>query len=454
MHARGVPGWPAGQGAAVGAGAPPKPPWDLFRVAVVLLLWTYVWRFQDLFPMLGAVAFPMMVAVAAVGLFMLTPTAPRMLNRLRHPVIKLAGLILLLMVISVPASLYPGLSVRFLLRDHLKTLLMVALIVVSVRSFADVERYAAAHVGGGALYALLSLTRFEVGESGRLGELAYYDSNDLGMLLVSTLPLIVYFLRKGARWQMRLFALGVTALYVMAIVRTGSRGAFIGLVAVGGFLLLAFRALPVRVRVGWMAAAALLLAVVAQERYWELMNTLLHPTQDYNWSGQADEGRMEVWKRGLGYMARRPLTGVGVRNFPVAEGTISPIADRQKRGIGLKWSAAHNSFVEIGAELGVLGLVGFVAMLWAAYRTLRRIRRQSTGDPRAQGQGAMAEALIASLVGFLVPAVFLSQAYSIYLYSLLGLIAGFAVISGDRPWARPYQPRWAWTAVPSARPVS
>ena len=132
---------------------------------------------------------------------------------------------------------------------------------------------------------------------------------------------------------------------------------------------------------------------------------------------------MSVWKRGIGYMVGRPITGVGAGAFPVAEGTISPLAKVQDYGVGLKWSAAHNSFVQVGAELGFPGLVVFLALLFAG---LARARRAVTlglavGDQRA---AAMGDALAASLVGFAVSGFFLSEAYAAYVYSVIGIAIG------------------------------
>ena len=105
-----------------------RPRWDLMRVAVGAMLLCYVWRVQDLVPLLGKVKVPVLVSAGAIGLFLLSTGAMRVLGRLRHPLIKLAVLILLLMVLSVPTSLYQGMSVSFLLNDFLKTFMMMLLI--------------------------------------------------------------------------------------------------------------------------------------------------------------------------------------------------------------------------------------------------------------------------------------------------------------------------------------
>src|SRR5678815_3555338 len=97
-----------------------------------------------------------------------------------------------------------------------------------------------------------------------------------------------------------------------------------------------------------------------RDRYWQQMGTIASES-DYN---RTDEtGRVQIWKRGIGYMLSNPLLGVGAGNFPAAEGLLSPFAQRQQFGVGVRWSAAHNTLVQVGAELGVVGLVLFVALV-------------------------------------------------------------------------------------------
>jgi len=158
----------------------------------------------------------------------------------------------------------------------------------------------------------------------------------------------------------------------------------------------------------------------ASDRYWSQMQTILHPHQDYNSTSEA--GRLKIWERGLGYMVERPVFGVGMLNFAVAEGTISPLAKLQERGIGVVWLAAHNSFIQVGTELGVPGLLLLVGVIATAFRSLRRVVRH---PPRASPSGGdvarLAQSLMAALVGFTVGAFFLSLAYSDMLYTLAAL---------------------------------
>jgi O-antigen ligase len=160
------------------------------------------------------------------------------------------------------------------------------------------------------------------------------------------------------------------------------------------------------------------------------MQTILAPETDYNWIGHEEGGRMSVWSRGIGYMARRPLTGVGINAFPVAEGTISDIADRQSFGHGLKWSAAHNSFVQAGAELGVAGLFLFTGILFTSWKAARTLARDARTTPGVEPTIApLAEVYAATIVAYAASGFFLSQAYGPFLYVVVGVIIGLDIAS-------------------------
>src|SRR3989440_588308 len=319
--------------------------WGALQIALAIVVLLQVWRIHDLFPVLAVHGVPILATVTAVALFALSNDVWRRVSSLNHPIVRAALGIVLLVALSVPGSLYPGASASFLLKDYLRSVILMVLAAATV-------------------------------------------------------------------------------FLMVALGKTGSRGGFLGLVTVGGYLLLRLRGVSTLQRVATVALLAILLSTLASDKYFERMGTMLHLSQDYNWCGKSETGRLAIWRRGLGYMIDHPFLGVGAAAFPVAEGTLAPEAQEQRRyGRGFKWSAAHNSFVQIGAELGVGGLVLFVALLAAAFRTLGRLRRA----PAAR-IGGIAQIFTARLVAFVVTACVLVPAYSAYLYTLLGMILGLARI--------------------------
>jgi O-antigen ligase len=160
----------------------------------------------------------------------------------------------------------------------------------------------------------------------------------------------------------------------------------------------------------------------ASDQVSERISSLMNPSEDYNLT--AREGRIPVWTRGIGYMVTHPILGVGINDFGVAEGVLS---GKTNEGYGIKYSAAHNSFVQIGAELGVLGLIAFVAMLWTAAAGCRRVVRIRTRGPPStilQEQQAVAGAAEAALLAFAVGGFFLSFAYQPVTFFLVAMALG------------------------------
>jgi len=398
--------------------------WGALQIALAIVVLLQVWRIHDLFPVLAVHGVPILATVTAVALFALSNDVWRRVSSLNHPIVRAALGIVLLVALSVPGSLYPGASASFLLKDYLRSVILMVLVAASIRGLSDVRRFAWLQLAGVTLLSAVVVARAQMGADGRLRDVAYYDVNDLALLIVCTLPLVLYLWRKPAGPWSRALLAAATVFLMVALGKTGSRGGFLGLVTVGGYLLLRLRGVSTLQRVATVALLAILLSTLASDKYFERMGTMLHLSQDYNWSGKSETGRLAIWRRGLGYMIDHPFLGVGAAAFPVAEGTLAPEAQEQRRyGRGFKWSAAHNSFVQIGAELGVGGLVLFVALLAAAFRTLGRLRRA-----QAPEIGVIAQIFTASLVAFVVTACFLSQAYSAYLYTLLGMILGLARI--------------------------
>jgi O-antigen ligase len=168
--------------------------------------------------------------------------------------------------------------------------------------------------------------------------------------------------------------------------------------------------------------------MTASDHYWQQMGTI---TSDTDYNHTSETGRMQIWNRGIGYMLANPFLGVGPNNFPTAEGTLSPLAVRQQYGIGVRWNAAHNSFVQIGAETGLPGLALFVAMIASGFAALRRAGRVEKQETVDGALPALTPALTASLVGFVVGAFFLSLAYSEMLYTLLAFAVGMRKVTSD-----------------------
>lgn len=141
--------------------------------------------------------------------------------------------------------------------------------------------------------------------------------------------------------------------------------------------------------------------------------TLTEIADDYNMTDES--GRVAIWKIGLRMMFSNPLTGVGMGRFSEGVGK-----DRELRGLpSSKWQAPHNSFIQVGAEIGAIGMILFVVMSIRSIKIMEEISQKS----RSPDLVKISEMAKISFIGHLVGAMFLSQAYSIYWIFYIALSA-------------------------------
>ena len=70
--------------------------------------------------------------------------------------------------------------------------------------------------------------------------------------------------------------------------------------------------------------------------------------------------RIEIWKASFESIKERPLLGVGIGNFPVVL--------KQNIFLARAGSSAHNIYLHIAAEMGILALVTAVWFLWLVFK--------------------------------------------------------------------------------------
>jgi O-antigen ligase len=326
--------------------------------------------------------------------------------------------IVVLAFLSAPFGVWQGNSVAGLLGPFLPVIALFVLGAVGLaadrRTLQTCMTAMAVGVGIGALFVLRGSEQI----AGRAMLGGGLDPNDSAALLVAAIP-IALTIASGRGIGRRLLFGAIALVAVAALVKTGSRGGMLGLVAMALSLVIIVRG---RQRMNYLAViliGGLIFSVSAQEQLRERFAATFE--QDYN---QTDEdGRIQVWKRGIGYMTSNPVLGVGFLNFSAAEGMLSSKATDPNRRRGVKYTAAHNSFVQIGAELGVGGLVAFTAMILTALAGCWRIarRRDPADDPffvKWAGTGFV------SLFGITVSATFLSLAYTPMLIVIVTLCTG------------------------------
>ena len=336
--------------------------------------------------------------------------------------------------LSAPFGLSLGASGTFLLNVYLRIALFCLMLVVAMRGIRDLSLFVWAYVASAATLAVLSLTVMEIattaGSDARLVSSYMYDANDLGMIFLTAVPLGVLLFKSFEDWR-RWAAMVALMLLTGGLAMTGSRGAFVGFLVVLPAIFMALKDVTISKRVGVVMALVGALVVGAPEGYWERIETVFQPSDDYNVT--SDYGRLAIAKRGIGYMVQYPVLGVGVANFPRAEGTISPLARNAAAGEAIRFLAPHNTYVQVGAELGLPALIIWLSLLWAGIVGLRPLRKRlaALSDPGRDEQFLLMACtyLPISFLAFATTSFFVSHAYTPVFYVMLALLVGTQIFT-------------------------
>lgn len=247
------------------------------------------------------------------------------------------------------------------------------------------------------------------------------DENYVAALMCMAMPLAYFLYFSDRRIVRRVVLAGAMIVYVAAIAlgQNPSRGGFVGLCAVGLYCLM--RSPRKLVGIGVMTVVAAALLVVAGPTFWAEIGT----TADIS-SGTSDV-RLEIWKIGLRMWEANPIFGVGPANFRWEIENFQSAEQFVKFGRGLGGSIiAHSLWVEMLAEVGVVGVVLTFLLTFATWTGLAKVRDDvlnMTGQvpPALVQLSYYADAIRAAILAILVNGLFLS----LYYYSHLWLLLAF-----------------------------
>jgi O-antigen ligase len=230
----------------------------------------------------------------------------------------------------------------------------------------------------------------------------FENPNDLATALNLLLPFAVL-LTLTSKGIARLLYLGCAAVMAIGVLATFSRGGFLGLIASGGVLLWKLgrgRRLKAALAAALICGTLFAFTPGGPGVYWARIATIFNTEEDQTGSAQL---RRQLMERAASIAINRPIFGVGMGNFHI---------------YSISEKGAHNSYFEIAAELGVMGLVAYLIVIFAPLRSLRRIERQTKGM-RSKSELEMywlSVSVQAALIAYIVCSFFASIQYLWYLY--------------------------------------
>lgn len=247
-----------------------------------------------------------------------------------------------------------------------------------------------AAVGFASLYTIRQQQKY--GDSGGFrpsGMLG--DANEYALIAALWMPLaFLWIFSRRPKWERALCA-GSLAALLLGTTFASSRGGFLGMAAAFLFLVIRSRK-PLR-NFAVITAAMIPLLVLSPSSPWRRF-------RNPNFADKlAEQARLITWKAGLRMIAAHPLAGIGMHNFrPMVE---------QYEGEEKVISLAHNTYIEIGAELGAPAVIPFVGIFLASLWSLE----QSRSRARSVGMSHLGNVLLglqAGIVSYLFSAFFVT----------------------------------------------
>lgn len=243
------------------------------------------------------------------------------------------------------------------------------------------------------------------------------DPNVLASLLVPALALSAALLvSRSLPHSGRLLVLAGLVICLAVFLLTLSRGGMFGLgVALLGAVLFGGRWRPHVL----VLSAVVAVATVSFYAFFAdpaAIQRAIAPSQD------GGSGRSDIWRMGARMVRDKPVGGVGAGNYALVSNQYLVRAGLVERDeyILNDPKRAHNMYLDMVAETGVVGLALFSALLafslWTALQAARRFERAGDRDMEL-----LARAVFVGVLGLLAADFFLSEQLSKQLWILLAV---------------------------------
>jgi len=262
-------------------------------------------------------------------------------------------------------------------------LFLIALI--SFVAYEGIQQYRTGYAIGGMEPYYLQILSGD-GETVQSARIRWYgvfnDPNDLGLLLVIPVPFLINMLMR----RKLLFPLICLPLIIAALYYTNSRGSMLaGIVAICSYFLIRYRS-----KKGLLIGLLIIIPLL-----------MFGPSRMAEMSGQEESahGRIESWYEGYQMFKSNPLFGVGMGSY----------TDHH-------YLTAHNTFVQVMAELGFVGLFFFTGLIYYPMHWLYAYISNSDKSKLNPIDSGSISACYASLSGTLTAMFFLSRAYILLPY--------------------------------------
>ena len=298
--------------------------------------------------------------------------------------------------LKVEVGYFMLLVIAFYLVDDKKTILVYALVFVSVHVFLvmlNINKLG--HERMGAFMASFFLG----------------DGNDFAWSLNVALPMAFFVLMVAKNFAFRLIAIGMIGVLLLGIIGTQSRGASLALVS--GFLYFFFYVTHKKLSaIIVISIVAFTVVLVAPDNYFNRMETLGNYQED-----TSAMGRIHAWRTATEMAVDNPLLGVGAGSFNSSYGR-----SYRKPNDPSRWISTHSVYFKVLAEYGFPGIFVYLMIIVHSLRINNRTAKALEANPGGASISVLwPKCLNWSIVSWSVGALFLTGLDYPHLFLLVGL---------------------------------
>jgi O-antigen ligase len=375
--------------------------------ALLIFTCLYYARPEDFVPGISAV--PVEKIVGGVALVALA--AGLLSGRAKRKVpleLKLLLLLLLHLIITIPFAFWRGGAFATVFDKFAKGVIVGLLVTLVAENFDQLRKLLFVQAASMWVTTIASLILHRTDKGRLMGALGgiFENPNDLAINISINWPLcLAFLLASRAAIRKGFWATGLLAM-LWAVVLTYSRSGLLAMVMALAICLWEFgirgRRVYLLVFAGVLVVAGAAV-VVATPHYFQRMESIIGG----NMEGSDDRGTWEARRQllvdSVKMAIHHPLLGIGPGNFPAVTRT---------------WRVTHNTYSEFAAEAGFPAMILFLAILFLAFRNLRRVRKLPgfAEDPEIR---LFTSALWASLAAYVIGAFFSSTEYNLFPYYMV-----------------------------------
>ncbi len=232
-------------------------------------------------------------------------------------------------------------------------------------------------------------------------------NNEMALALVMTVPLIAYLRNQEKRSWLKLGLTGAMLLTAIAGIGSQSRGALVGMLAMGLFLWMKSRnkimtMLMIVISVGAIAS------IMPQEWYARMQTTKSYQEDD------SALGRINAWHTAFNVASAR-ITGGGIEMF-------RPSVFREYAPEPGRVHDVHSVYFEMMGEHGFIGFGLFMSIMVLTWMKGSSIIRRTKRIPEMKWAQELAAMTQVSMIGYATCGAFLGLSYFDYYWHLVAIM--------------------------------